>query len=290
MQLLPLEHLPELNQPAMNTEEALEVQQAAGNALADQPGQVNLEIQLGMVLVPLFDLHAEQEGQIPVLSNGSFSHSGLQAWAKFFAPQSRTPVQLKVEVPDKWADFFTLMLLSPQNFTLAKEILSSSMWFVISQAEEPSDSSQPSVSEDPSVTGSPLLNKPSDTPDKGQSPMEKEIALPSKSSKATVNPNTPAFLKKIIMDLSFGSTSDLHIKRKQAKRTVPLVETEVRRSTRLRTQKSGFMRKTYVDKHCLACDVKPLLLSSKIIKNLCINYCKVSPEAVTEDKLAKEPP
>lgn len=49
------------------------------------------------------------------------------------------------------------------------------------------------------------------------------------------------------------------------------------------------MRKTCSDRHCFACAFLPPALAAKIIKNLCLEYCKVSPGEVTEAKLAKKP-
>lgn len=111
-------------------------QHEAVNIPVAQPTQVDLEMHLGMVLVPQFDLHTKREQQPSDHSHGLFSNSGLQVWAKFFAPQNSTPMQPGVDVPDKWADFITTMLLSPQYFSLAKEILSLQVWSVMSQAEE----------------------------------------------------------------------------------------------------------------------------------------------------------
>lgn len=99
---------------------------------------------------------------------------------------------------------------------------------------------------------------------------------------------TQAFPGNIRPYIAFGSTFDLHIRRKQTKRVSPLVEIEVCRSTRLKIQKGGFKHKTCDDKRYWPCDSIPHLLSTKIIRNLCIDYCKVPPEEATEDKLAKE--
>lgn len=72
---------------------------------------------------------------------------------------------------------------------------------------------------------------------KGKAPSGKEEQSPSKTIDVNAHPATSIPLVKKRGEVSFGSTSDLHLKRKQTKRVVPLVETEVRRSTRLKTKK-----------------------------------------------------
>lgn len=75
LQLLPLASVLDLNLPV--PDQGLEVQHAADPAPADQPGQVNLELQLGMVLVPHLGGQVERENQSPNHVNGPFSPVGL---------------------------------------------------------------------------------------------------------------------------------------------------------------------------------------------------------------------
>lgn len=136
LQLPPLDQLPNLNQLAFVADGVLEGQQVADNIPVAQPGQLNLEVQLGMVLVPPIGLHVERESKFPDSLAGLPSDYASQAWARFFAPHSRSPAQPVIQVPVQWADFFTAMLLSPQNFNLTKDFLSSKMWTLISHSEE----------------------------------------------------------------------------------------------------------------------------------------------------------
>lgn len=121
------------------------------------------------------------------------------------------------------------------------------------------------------VADSPTCTQPVASQDKGRTPAGKEKGMSSKHNNDSVHRCTLAWPGKSTVNTSYGSTSELHFKRKNTKRIAPLVETEARRSTRLKNQKGGFMRKTCVDNNCLACDAVPPLLSSKIIKNLCLD-------------------
>lgn len=76
-QPLPLALIPDLNQLANADDDLiniLDVQPVVGENLAVQPGQLDLDMQLGMVLVPQIELHSEWECQTSKSSNGPFSN------------------------------------------------------------------------------------------------------------------------------------------------------------------------------------------------------------------------
>lgn len=150
-----------------------------------------------------------------------------------------------------------------------------------------SDADHAQVSEDAIRSDSPLSPQPP-VPVEGSPSTRKDKVLPLVPDADSVHPCTPAFQGKIRPESTYGSTSDLHIRRKQIKRATPFVETEVCRSTRLKTQKGGYKHKTCDDKRCRDCDPIPPSLSTKIIRNLCIDYFKVPLGEATEEKLAKE--
>lgn len=93
-------------------------------------------MQLGMVLVPHLELHAISKGQVSNTTTGPRLDFESQAWANSFDPQAAVPAQMVVDIPDKWADFFSSLLLSPKRFPIVKEILSLGLWAVVSQSEE----------------------------------------------------------------------------------------------------------------------------------------------------------
>ncbi|CAN6304298.1 unnamed protein product [Urochloa humidicola] len=64
-----------------------------------------------------------------------------------------------------------------------------------------------------------------------------------------------------------------------------VVDTDVRRSTRVRKMKKGFRTNECLDKFCLGCEVSPPNISPSVIKNLGTAFCKLDAEKLTLDKL-----
>ena len=67
----------------------------------------------------------------------------------------------------------------------------------------------------------------------------------------------------------------------------PLVETEVRRSDRIKKDNNGYRSKSCVVQSCLPCNTLPPTIPNKIVKNLTKSFCKVSEEEA-HDKLSKK--
>ena len=63
----------------------------------------------------------------------------------------------------------------------------------------------------------------------------------------------------------------------------PLVETQVRRSGRIREENKGFKRNSCTGKSCLPCSAAPPVLHSKVVKNLTTSFCKVAGEDLQEN-------
>ena len=86
-------------------------------------------------------------------------------------------------------------------------------------------------------------------------------------------------------DASFCSPAAAKGKRKDR---VPVVESEVRRSERLRHLNKGYRKKTCHDSNCMAYSAKPPVCNSKVIKNLNSSYCKVDPKVCTKENLLQK--
>lgn len=67
-----------------------------------------------------------------------------------------------------------------------------------------------------------------------------------------------------------------------------MVDTEVRRSDRLKDQNNGYKRNNYPHKDCCACSGAPPTLSSSVIKNLRTKFCSMKPEALSKEALQKK--
>nr|TKW15585.1 hypothetical protein SEVIR_5G247400v2 [Setaria viridis] len=74
----------------------------------------------------------------------------------------------------------------------------------------------------------------------------------------------------------------------EAKRSYPPVETEARRSPRIRNHNDGFKHNSCASKNCLACAATPPALTNKIIKKVGEDFCKIKPEAMTQDALSSK--
>jgi hypothetical protein len=77
-------------------------------------------------------------------------------------------------------------------------------------------------------------------------------------------------------------------KRKRREGTTVLVESEVRRSPRLVLLNDGYKNHANCsDKHCLTCNAAPPIITTKVVKNLAISFCKV-PEDIVEKRILKK--
>uniref|UniRef100_R7WEP3 DUF7597 domain-containing protein n=1 Tax=Aegilops tauschii TaxID=37682 RepID=R7WEP3_AEGTA len=76
--------------------------------------------------------------------------------------------------------------------------------------------------------------------------------------------------------------------RKRRSGKTPLVETEVRRSDRIKKDNAGYKRNSCPNNNCLPCNVVPPIIKKSVVKNLTASFCKVS-EGELEDMLAKKP-
>ncbi|KXG35793.1 hypothetical protein SORBI_3002G229200 [Sorghum bicolor] len=75
---------------------------------------------------------------------------------------------------------------------------------------------------------------------------------------------------------------------KNRKSKQPLVETEVRRSPRLKARNKGFKPNTCFSKKCLACLATPPDLSIELIKDIGVNLCQVDEHLLTDISLSKK--
>jgi hypothetical protein len=86
--------------------------------------------------------------------------------------------------------------------------------------------------------------------------------------------------------MSISNRADSQKLKRKAK--APLIVTEVRTSDRIIRNNSGFKAKTYSDRPCLCCDIEPPTLSSKVIKNLGKDFCKIPAKKISEGTLKKK--
>lgn len=155
--------------------------------------------------------------------------------------------QEAVKVPPNWVNFFCATLMNPEKFGWAKSFLLSSMWQIMCEGVDPETAFSFFIPENFPVSGIPQCLQVFDSED------DNSISTPQQE------PN----MEKL-----------LSAKRKDRG---PVVESEVRRSTRLQQLNKGYKHKTCQHVNCMACQAKPPVCSSKVIRNLNTSYCKVAP-------------
>ncbi|RLN24349.1 hypothetical protein C2845_PM07G17160 [Panicum miliaceum] len=104
-----------------------------------------------------------------------------------------------------------------------------------------------------------------------------------KKGKALMDDNTPPSTPS--QRVSPARVSSLHSG--NSKKPLVIVETDVRRSLRVKKAKKGFKTSACADKNCLACDSDPPVLSPSIIKNLGVTFCKIEEEKLSKGNLKR---
>ncbi|KAF8703751.1 hypothetical protein HU200_031840 [Digitaria exilis] len=66
------------------------------------------------------------------------------------------------------------------------------------------------------------------------------------------------------------------------------METEVRRSLRVRSSNDGFKRSTCSQKGCLGCSASPPALSMKAIQKIGESICMITPATLSKEALKKK--
>ncbi|CAM0881195.1 unnamed protein product [Alopecurus aequalis] len=188
---------------------------------------------------------------------------GLSLWKIHFAPKSDT--DKVTQVPIEWMNFFTAALLSIDKYDWAKTFLATQLWSFIVEGTD-SASLRPFVIPD-------------------ICPVSQKSICDVYNMEQEQNETTPD--KAICGPTGNATTSAIHAKRKR-KEKAPLVETEVRRSTRLEQLQKGFKKSTCMNKQCINCSARPPIISAKIVRNLAVSFCKVDPGDCSEEELHKK--
>jgi hypothetical protein len=165
-------------------------------------------------------------------------------WAKHFSSVGFP--ELVVNIPVDWAAFFTAKLLSPKSFDWAKSFLASKAWQIMIN-----------------LVGTIELMS---------------FALPPKCPKnAEVRCVSPFLSQDNDSDFeSFGKSEKVgQLEASNASVVSPVVETEARRSPRIRNRNGGFKHNSCPSKNCLACLAVPPSLSGSMMKSVGESYCKV---------------
>nr|TKW10652.1 hypothetical protein SEVIR_6G179800v2 [Setaria viridis] len=257
--------LPANNQPG-------QVMPANQIALGQPMGNINVNL----VLLPESQWHRDPvlaqksnksviipETPLPSVESNRKDSGALQnpnlfrLWAQHFSPVG-CPEQATL-IPADWASFFINMLLSPQHFDWAKNVLASSAWnFMISCVDNPAMMAFNIPPVCPRTSPLPCLSQ------------EGEDAISTDSFVDKTPKTTP--MKKARERL--GSL------------VAPECESSVRRSSRIKARNEGFRAATCQNNNCLACHSKAPILSPTHIQGLGEKVCSIDSSKISSANLA----
>jgi hypothetical protein len=159
-------------------------------------------------------------------------------------------------------------LLKKDNFKWAKKILTSETHSII-QEDKSSKHSSLQFSLPFDCPNSDPICLGSNSVDKENLEISQE---PSTPDQAATNQQTS--LSTIVL-----------LPRKKKERQITLVDSELRRSLRIKAYNPGFKPSGCGKKNCLGCDMDPPSLSTRVIRNLGANFYKVTPENLSDAAL-----
>ncbi|TVU49530.1 hypothetical protein EJB05_00843, partial [Eragrostis curvula] len=272
--------MPNLNLNDITGEELLVDNNAAPEQFQvipqDQNGdQFNQNIHLGFVRIedehlgdPVFETFTS-----PQVGKYQPNPDMIRLWAKHFSPNgSKDPT---VKIPDQWSWFFTKMLTSPTHFTWAKSFLTSKAWELFL---------------DHSLNNGLTFCLPRKCPRLESSSCSYSYEMISDSDTSDDDMEEQELTPKKNMIPALGScvsTSALHKNRKRSRQPA-VVETEVRRSDRLKGQNKCYKRSICPHKDCFSCSGAPPTLTESVIRNLGTGFGGMKPEALSTAALLKK--
>jgi len=190
-------------------------------------------------------------------------------WSQFFC--KNTAGNSSILIPECWSNFFTVMLLSTVNFAWAREFLTSSAFKLFHDAN--------------AGVGSIEFNIPTKCPNNDITLCSSEIVEVNGLEGSGKNKDKS---KMIEMEPSGSSATKSTPKRIGSKKGPPLSDQDVRRSERFKNKNNGFKSSTCTDRRCISCSPSPPILSTKLIQNLGVQFCKMDAEDLTEEALTRK--
>lgn len=171
-------------------------------------------------------------------------------WARLFSSGNATHVH--TSIPTSWANFFTVLLLSPTNFQWAKNLLSTKIPELL-------------------MTGNGSI----------------EFSIPAKCPEhnlkcLTESDDEGSSKGKELKDIEAAQSST---RKRSSKNSPVLVETQVRRSPSLKHNNKGFRTSSCTDKRCLACGPEPPIICKEAVKKLAFDFCKLDQTELNDDIL-----
>lgn len=190
------------------------------------------------------------------------------AWAKFFKPAlGSVPHSL---IPMDWVSFFSAVLLSPNHFEKAKNLLKDKNLLK-------------AISNDQCVG----FNIPEKCPTSASRPSCTLTELDQELSALEQDQKLPTLVQEVT-DIDPSEAPPVEKEPKKVRGKTIIVESELRRSPRIQESKKGFHNPFCKAKQCLGCSSAPPTLSSKVIRNLCSSLCDVDASLLGDEALKKK--
>jgi hypothetical protein len=191
----------------------------------------------------------------------------IRLWGRLVSPLGDPARQIPITL--NWAPFFTSRLVQKGSFYWAKEFLNSQAWNIIQQEE--------------SSLKFLKFSLPFECPQIEEICSNEYVAEHSEIV-AQSEPQTP---EQATNQSQPHSSILVLLPKKRKDMQIHLVDTDLRRSLRIKAYNTGFKPAGRGRKNYLGCDQDPPSLSTKVIRNLGESFCKLSPEYLTDDTLKK---
>lgn len=178
-----------------------------------------------------------------------------------------------IEIPTKWLGFFQALLIAPTHHCWAKQLLETSF---------------PSLLKGDNDWAS-IINT-NGNPSSSTSIINTDCS-PSSSKACTILETELTGFKNIeeaILEQSGENSSPGKKRTRKSKLDTPLVDSIVRRSSRVQANCNGFKMSSCKVKNCLGCNADPPTLSPASLTKIGTSLCQLKPEEVEEHNLLKK--
>ena len=227
----------------------------------------------------MFDLHELAQNHALEIIDGShlMSEEGLGLWIKHFAPATQGAENtFKIEIPVSWFNFIIHLLLTPDKFSWTMHLLKSDVWKILTANCKQEETMLFHIPDGCSTTQAPTCKD-------FMLGLGKENEGVSPAAHSSTGAGSPLQQVSPNKFLPLGEA----ISRKRRDKE-PLVETEVRRSDRIKKDNMGYRRKSCDTRSCLPCNAIPPVIQNSVVKNLTKSFRKVAEEEL-HGKLSKKP-
>lgn len=257
----------QLSEASINIQR-IQVQDQTNGAVSDSEQEKHTVVQNSNVDLGKLPVGAEVETSKSV--DEFRTQEATRLWGSFLSKGNSEDIVIKV--PLNWFYFFTSMLLSPDNFGWASELMSSPAMGHITASQD-------------NVQGNVPFVIPKECP-VNKRPCFFNNAFNDEEPETPVNSDTGTSLGDVLRESEKAVVP--YKKRRAAKRLTPLVDTQVRRSERVLKNSNGFKSSTCLSKKCFCCNPKPPTLSPKIIKNIAVQFCGMEDEEISDEALGQK--